>query len=114
MHPASTRAATRCSKQGRYGEAVAPRPAVQAYRSAGERGLPYAYALFNLGVALNRSGNPADAVTVLRERLKFADQRSTVQAELDDAQAKLGGPAPAVGKGGAGQKPKKGKPDKDY
>jgi hypothetical protein len=87
-------------KQGRYGEAVAPlRAAVSGYQTAGEGGLPYAYALFNLAQALNRSGNPAEAVPLLRERLKFDNQRGTVQAELDSALAKLGGaPAPAGGK----------------
>jgi len=87
-------------RQGRYGEAIAPlRAAVQGYRSAGATGLPYAYALFNLAVALNRSGDPADAVPLLRERLKFDDQRKTVQAELDDALAKLDPVKPGKGRG---------------
>jgi hypothetical protein len=42
----------------------------------------YAYALFNLGRALNRSGRAADAVPVLEERLRFPNQRGTVRAEL--------------------------------
>jgi tetratricopeptide (TPR) repeat protein len=104
-------------KQGRYGEAVAPaQAAVQGYRDAGETsGLPFAYALFNLAVALNRSGNPAAAIPLLQERLKFNDQRATVQAELDSAQAKVGGgtaaaPAPPPGKGkGNGKKDKRDK-----
>ena len=96
-------------KQGRYGEAIEPlRASVAGYAAAGEGGLPYAFALFNLAVALNRSGNPADAVPLLRERLKFDNQRETVQAELDDALAKLGEAAPAKEK-----KPHKQKRDKD-
>jgi serine/threonine-protein kinase len=98
-------------KQGRYGEAVEPlRAAVQGYRAAGTGGLPYAYALFNLAVALNRSGNPAEAVPLLRERLKFDDQRKTVQAELEDALAKLGtAPPPGPGKHEGKQKGKRDK-----
>ena len=86
-------------RRRRYGEAIAPlRDAVQGYRSAGATGLPYAYALFNLAVALNRSGNPAEAVPLLRERRKYDDQRKTVQAELDDALAKLDAVKPGPGK----------------
>ena len=78
---------------GRYGEAVAPlRAAVEGYREAGNTDdIGYAYALYNLGVALNRSGDPAAAVEVLQERLRYPNQRGTVQRELADAQAKLGG-----------------------
>ncbi|MEA2183672.1 MAG: serine/threonine kinase PknH [Solirubrobacteraceae bacterium] len=93
---------------GRYGEAVQPLQAsVERYRSAGKTGdVNFAYALFNLGVALNRSGNPAAAIDVLRERLKYANQRETVQAELADARARLGG-----GGGSGGVKPDKSKSD---
>jgi serine/threonine-protein kinase len=98
-------------RQGRYGEAVAPlQAAVQGYKDAGQTGLPYAYALFNYAVALNRSGNPAEAIPLLRERLRYDNQRKTVQAELDNALAKVGG-APAAGAAPAngkhlGKKPK--------
>jgi serine/threonine protein kinase len=93
-------------QQGRYAEAVAPlEAAVAAYKSSGEAGLPYAYALFNLAVALNRSGNPAAAIPMLRERLTFDNQRSTVQAELDSALAKVNGPAAAPGPGPAAAAP---------
>ena len=85
--------------QGRFGEAIEPlRAAVSGYKAAGEDGLPYAFALYNLAVALNRSGNPAEAVPLLRERLTFDNQRDTVQAELDDALAKLGETSPAKSK----------------
>jgi tetratricopeptide (TPR) repeat protein len=45
--------------------------------------LRYGYALFNLGKALNRSGRAAEAIPYLEKRLRWADQRETVQAELD-------------------------------
>ena len=83
------------------------RAAVEGLRPAG--GLPYAFALYDLGVALNRSGNPEEAVTVLQERLKIPNQREVVQAELDNAQAKLDGPAAA----GTGKGKGKGKNDED-
>jgi eukaryotic-like serine/threonine-protein kinase len=51
----------------------------------------YAYALFNLGQALNRSGNPEAAIPYLEKRLNWSDQRDTVQAELNDARQKAGG-----------------------
>ncbi|MBW3652661.1 MAG: serine/threonine-protein kinase [Actinobacteria bacterium] len=98
----------RLNQQGRYAEAV---PLLQAsvdgYRSAGRTSeIGYAYALYNLGVALNRSGNPAAAVEVLQERLEYPNQRGTVQQELRDAQAKLGEG------GGEGDKDKPDKKDK--
>ncbi len=102
----------RLIQQGRYGEAVEPlRAAVTGYQGAGETGLPYAFALYNLAVALNRSGNPAEAVPLLRERLKFDNQRDTVQKELNDALAKLG--QPPEGKGNGNGKAKKNKGDRD-
>ncbi len=54
------------------------------------RDIEYAYALFNLGKALNRSGNPEAAIPYLERRLAFSDQRSTVQAELDAARRASG------------------------
>ena len=50
----------------------------------------YAYALFNLGKSLNRSGRSDEAIPFLERRLIFPDQRATVQAELDDARANAG------------------------
>jgi eukaryotic-like serine/threonine-protein kinase len=50
----------------------------------------YAYALFNLGKSLNRSGNPDEAIPYLEKRLNWNDQRETVQAELDLAKRKAG------------------------
>ena len=51
----------------------------------------YAYALFNLGQALNRSGNPEAAIPYLEKRLSWNNQRETVQAELEDARENAGG-----------------------
>jgi eukaryotic-like serine/threonine-protein kinase len=50
----------------------------------------YAYALYNLGTSLNRSGNPEEAIPYLEKRLNWNDQRETVQAELDLAKRKAG------------------------
>jgi eukaryotic-like serine/threonine-protein kinase len=47
----------------------------------------YAYALYNLGKSLNRSGRPDEAIPYLEKRLTWPDQRDTVQSELDDARA---------------------------
>ena len=95
-------------KQGSYGEAVEPlRASVAGYKAAGENGLPYAFALFNLAQALNRSGNPAEAIPLLRERLQYDNQRATVQAELDDALSKTDGGAGDTG-AAAPEKPGKG------
>ena len=79
-------------RAGDYAAAVEPlQSAVEGYRDAGRTGeLDYAYALYNYGVALNRSGNPEAAVDVLRERLEINNQRGTVRKELDDALAKPG------------------------
>jgi serine/threonine protein kinase len=54
---------------------------------------PCGYALFEYAKALRLTGNPQEAVTVLQERLRrFPDnQRSTVEAELAEAQAAAGG-----------------------
>jgi tetratricopeptide (TPR) repeat protein len=79
-------------QQGDYAGAVEPlRASVQAYREAGRTDeLGYYFALFNLGVALNRSGDPASAITILRERLRNPNQRGTVERELAAAAQKLG------------------------
>ncbi len=51
----------------------------------------YAYALFNLGKSLNRSGNPDEAIPYLEKRLTWNNQRETVQAELDLARSNADG-----------------------
>ena len=77
---------------GRYGEAVEPlRASVEGYRNAGKTDdVNFAYALYNLGVALNRSGNHAAAIDVLNERLKYPPLQ-TVLSELAEARARLCG-----------------------
>ena len=77
-------------QQGRYTEAVPIlRQAVTLF-SPSSHDLYYAYALFNLGKSLNRSGNPKQAIRYLEERLTWTDQRETVQAELDLARRRAG------------------------
>ncbi len=49
--------------------------------------LTFAYALYDLGRALQLDGDSAAAVSVLSERLRIANQRETVQQELDLARA---------------------------
>jgi tetratricopeptide (TPR) repeat protein len=95
------------SKQGNYAAAIPLlRASVDGYRSAGRtKEIGYAFALFNLAVALNRTGDHAGAIELLTERLQFANQRGTVQEELRDAQAQLSGATGAAG----GRKPKKNK-----
>ena len=72
-------------RQGRFGEAVPVlRRAVAAF-PAGSGELEYAYALFNLGSALLRSGDPDAAIPVLERRLRIPNQRDTVARELKAA-----------------------------
>jgi serine/threonine-protein kinase len=52
--------------------------------------IEYAYALYNLGKSLNRSGRSAEAIPYLEKRLRWDDQRETVQAELDLARRNAG------------------------
>jgi tetratricopeptide (TPR) repeat protein len=48
--------------------------------------LNYAYALYNLGASLNRSGNPSAAIPFLFKRMQWPNQRGVVKRELRDAQ----------------------------
>jgi eukaryotic-like serine/threonine-protein kinase len=50
----------------------------------------YAYALYSYADALIQEGRAAEAIPVLEERLRFADQRDTVQALLAEAEASAG------------------------
>lgn len=52
--------------------------------------LTYAYALYDLGVALRQSGHPGAAVPVLERRLQIDNQRPTVQAQLQLALQNVG------------------------
>jgi hypothetical protein len=49
--------------------------------------LTYAYALFDLGRAMQLNGQAAIAVPILEQRLQIADQQQTVRSELALAQA---------------------------
>jgi serine/threonine protein kinase len=82
------------SQAGNYAAAVPLlRASVDGYRSADRtKELGYAYALFNLAVALNHSGDHAAAIDLLRERLGFPNQLPAVKQELKDAKSQLGGP----------------------
>jgi serine/threonine-protein kinase len=88
---------------GRYPEAIATlRKAVLA---ADHASTTYAYGLYDLGVALLKSGDPAEAVTILEQRLKIPNQTPVVQQALNQAlQASGQAPAPGPGDGhGRGQ-----------
>ena len=51
----------------------------------------YAYALYNLGTALNRSGNPDEAIPYLEKRLSISSfKRGVVEKELKAAQEAAG------------------------
>jgi len=76
---------------GRYGPAV--ETLERAISATGERledcteptsetCLTYAYALYDLGRALQLSGHPQQAVAVLQRRLQIDNQRSAVESEL--------------------------------
>jgi eukaryotic-like serine/threonine-protein kinase len=52
--------------------------------------IAYAYVLFNLGKSLNRAGRPGEAIPYLEQRLRWADQRATVEAELELARQNAG------------------------
>jgi eukaryotic-like serine/threonine-protein kinase len=50
----------------------------------------YAYALFNLGKSLNRSGSAAEAIPYLEQRLNWPNQRGVVKQELRLARQNAG------------------------
>ncbi len=81
---------------GRYGEAVPVLTSAMAatgehlqecLEPSGELCLTYAYALYDLGRALQLDGHSAAAVQVLQSRLQIDNQRPTVAVELKRAQA---------------------------
>jgi eukaryotic-like serine/threonine-protein kinase len=57
---------------------------------AGTSDINYQYTLFNLGHALRLAGRPAEAIPLLEQRLRYPNQRATVQAELDAARRAAG------------------------
>jgi len=102
-------------KAGDFAGAVTPlRASVEGFRSAGRTDdLNYAYALYNLGTALAGSGDPAGAVDVFQERLKYKDQQGTVKKALRDAQAQLNGGTAKQPKRGAARNSDAGDGDDD-
>jgi tetratricopeptide (TPR) repeat protein len=78
-------------QQGDYAGAVPILQQAVASWPEDSQDINYAYALFNLGKSLNRSGNPQEAIPYLEKRLTWSDQRETVQAELDLARRNAGG-----------------------
>jgi serine/threonine-protein kinase len=91
---------------GNYPEAIATLR--KALAAADHGSLTYAYGLYDLGLALLRSGNAAAAVPVLEQRIKIPNQTATVQATLNQAlQATGQAPTPPPPGNGHGQgKPK--------
>jgi serine/threonine-protein kinase len=77
-------------QQGDYAGAVPVLQQAVASWSEDSADIGYAYALFNLGKSLNRSGRSAEAIPYLEKRLRWDDQRDTVQAELDLARKNAG------------------------
>jgi tetratricopeptide (TPR) repeat protein len=83
-------------QSGQYGDAVAVlRSALAAtgmhlsdcLEPANETCLTYAYALYDLGRALELKGDPAAALPVLEQRLQIDNQRDVVAAELERVRA---------------------------
>jgi len=83
--------AFRLIQQGQYEEAVPiARQAVASFPDTSTE-MNYAFALYNLGTALNRSGNPDEAIQYLEKRLEISTFKTdVVQAELDKARAAPG------------------------
>ena len=78
-------------KQGDYAGAVPIARRAVASFPEDDTSANHAYALFNLGTALNRSGNPDEAIPYLEKRLSFSnDRREVVEAELADARKNAG------------------------
>ena len=71
--------------------------AVETFRAQGDTSsLDYAFALYNLGWALDLAGRPAEAIPYLQERLKISDyKRGIVENELKAAR-KAAGTAPSA------------------
>ena len=70
----------RADPQGDFAGAVPVLQEAVASWPQDSRELTYAYALFNLGQALNRSGRAAEAIPYLEKRLTWDDQVDRVQA----------------------------------
>lgn len=82
----------RLIQQGQYAQAVPIERRAVASFPDGDTSANHAYALFNLGTALNRSGKSKEAIPYLEKRLSFSnDRREVVQQELDSARKNAGG-----------------------
>jgi Flp pilus assembly protein TadD len=73
---------------GNYSDAI--RLLRRAVDTAPRDSLTYAYALYNLGRSLVLSGNPREALPILRARLLIPNQTATVRAELARAERASG------------------------
>ncbi len=79
---------------GNYSAAIAADR--QALSATNPSDLTYAYALYDLGVALMKSGNPSAAIPVLEQRLKIPNQTAVVQQTLDQARREAGVSTPST------------------
>jgi tetratricopeptide (TPR) repeat protein len=75
----------------------------KAVSTADPSSLTYAYGLYDLGVALLKSGDAASAVPVLEQRLKIPNQTDVVQQTLNQALQATGQAPPARPSPGHGQ-----------
>jgi serine/threonine-protein kinase len=85
---------------GNYPQAIATLR--KALAAADPGSLTYAYGLYDLGIALLKSGNAAAAVPVLEQRIKIPNQTGVVQQALNEALVASGQatpPGPGNGKG---------------
>jgi tetratricopeptide (TPR) repeat protein len=76
--------------QGDYAGAVPVLQEAVASWAEDSGDINYAYALYNLGVSLNRTGRAAEAIPYLEKRLNWSNQRGVVMKELRLARANAG------------------------
>jgi hypothetical protein len=76
--------------QGDYAGAVPVLEEAVASWPEDSTDINYAYALYNLGVSLNRSGRSAEAIPYLEKRLNWSNQRGVVKKELRLARQNAG------------------------
>jgi tetratricopeptide (TPR) repeat protein len=77
-------------QRGDYATAVPVLERAVASFPADSRDINYAYALYNLGASLHRSGRSKEAIPYLEKRLGWPNQTATVQRELDAAKRAAG------------------------
>ena len=80
----------RMMKAGRNAEAVPVLQRAVAAFPPGSNDIHHAYALYNLGRALRLTGRPREAIPVLERRLRWPNQRETVENELELARRAAG------------------------